>query len=113
MKPILIVYGNLPANGMAIFPFIFIKKAAFANDLVLVNHEKVHLKQQLELLILPFYIAYLFHYVINLFIYKNHYQAYFNIFFEREAYVHEKDLNYLKKRKLFAWTSYFRKSELG
>ncbi len=109
MRPILIVYANLPASGMAIFPFIFVKSKVLANDEVVINHEKIHLKQQLELLILPFYIAYLFHYVINLMIYRNHYQAYLNIVFEREAYVYEKDLNYLKRRRIFAWGSFFKK----
>ena len=104
MKFFLIIFANLPANGMAIFPFIFLKNKSFANNLTLINHEIIHLKQQLELLILPFYIAYLFHYVINLIIYKNHYLAYMNIVFEKEAYQHEKDLDYLNKRPLFAWS---------
>lgn len=30
--------------------------------------------------------------------YKNHYQAYRNISFEREAFTNKKDLDYLKKR---------------
>lgn len=109
MKPILIVYNDLPANGMAIFPFILVKNEALANDTVILNHEKIHLKQQLELLILPFYIAYLLHYVINLIIYKNHYQAYMNIVFEKEAYIHEENLSYLKQRKFFAWRFLFSK----
>lgn len=103
MKFFLIRFANLPANGMALFPFIIVKNESFANNLILINHEKIHLKQQLELLILPFYIAYLVHYVINLMIYKSHYQAYMNIIFEKEAYLHEKDINYLKKRRPFAW----------
>ena len=107
MKAILIVYSNLPANGMAIFPFIIVKSQALIKDKILINHEEIHLKQQLELLILPFYIVYLLHYVINLIIYKNHNQAYLNIVFEKEAYRHEKDVNYLKKRKFFAWVAYF------
>ena len=105
----LIIFAKLPANGMAIFPFILVKNKELANKPILINHEKIHLKQQLELLILPFYIAYLLHYVINLIIYKNHYQAYLNIVFEKEAYVHENDMNYLKKRKIFAWFRYFKK----
>ena len=107
MKAIILVMHNLPANGMAIYPFILVKSDTLKKDLILINHEKIHLKQQLELLILPFYIAYLLHYVINLVIYKNHYEAYLNIVFEKEAYACEKDRTYLKKRRLFAWISYF------
>ena len=107
MKPFVIVYAKLPANGMAIFPFIIIRNKLLVNDPILINHEKIHLKQQLELLILAFYIAYLFHYVINLIIYKNHHKAYLNIVFEKEAFKNEENLDYLKKRRFFAWVNYF------
>ncbi len=109
MKFFLIQFANLPANGMAIFPFIIVKNKSFANNPILINHEKIHLKQQLELLILPFYIAYLVHYVINLMVYKSHYQAYINIVFEKEAYLHEEDINYFKKRRTFAWMGLLRR----
>lgn len=90
---------------MAIFPFIIVKNKSFAENSILINHEKIHLQQQLELLVLPFYIAYVFQYVINLIIYRNHHKAYLNIVFEKEAYLYENDLSYLKRRKLFAWIS--------
>ncbi|HTM99788.1 MAG TPA: hypothetical protein VL088_13625 [Pedobacter sp.] len=108
MKPILIVWPYLPANGMAICPFIFVKSKILANHPVLVNHEKIHIKQQLELLILPFYIAYLLHYVINLIIYQNHQKAYLAIVFEKEAYAKDKNLNYLEERPIFSWISFFK-----
>ncbi|MGF1922554.1 MAG: hypothetical protein ACQUHE_00125 [Bacteroidia bacterium] len=103
MKFFLVVFAKLPAQGMALYPFIIVKHQALAKNAVLLNHEKIHLKQQLELLILPFYIFYLLHYVINLILYKNHHQAYMNIVFEKEAYLNEKDLNYFKQRRVFAW----------
>ena len=108
MKNILVFCTSLPANGMAIFPFIILKERAMASNPILINHEKIHIKQQLELLILPFYIIHLFHYVVNLIIYQNHYKAYLNILFEKEAYRNEEDLDYLKKRRFFAWM--FKKS---
>lgn len=103
MKPWLIVLKRLPANGMAIFPFIILKSEEQKKDAVLLNHEKIHLRQQLELLILPFYVCYLLQYLLNLLRYQNHYLAYFNISFEREAYHFEADLHYLEKRKWFNW----------
>ena len=103
MKPILLICPKLPANGMAIFPFILVKSKLLESNRTLINHERIHHKQQLELLILPFYIFYFFHYVINLIIYKDHYKAYINIIFEKEAYIHEENLDYLKTRKLFSW----------
>ena len=100
--PVLIV-KKLPAAGMAIFPFILLKSAAFKNDLEIINHEKIHLRQQLELLVFPFYILYLLNYLINLIRYKKHNLAYRNIVFEKEAYTHETDLNYLKKGNWYGW----------
>lgn len=103
MRPWLIIFKSLPANAMALFPFILLKNRNQKTDEILINHEKIHLRQQLELLILPFYVFYVLNYLINLLRYKNHYLAYFHISFEREAYQFEKDLNYLSKRKWFTW----------
>jgi len=98
-----IVVPKLSAAAMAIYPFILIKKADYKNDKVLINHEKIHHRQQLELLIIPFYILYFVAYAINLIRYKKHDKAYLNIPFEKEAYVNEKDLDYLSSRKMFGW----------
>jgi hypothetical protein len=94
-------------QGMAIFPFIFVKYRGAKQDVVLINHEKIHLRQQLEMLILPFYICYIGNYLWNLILYKKHYEAYSNICFEREAYEYERDLDYLKKRKIWAFRHFF------
>ena len=107
MRYWLLILPKLPANAMAIFPFILLKKSSQQKDLVLINHEKIHLQQQLELLIIPFYLLYLLNYFINLVKYKNHYQAYYNICFERESYRFEKELEYLSKRKLYNWAKFF------
>lgn len=76
-------------------------------DDVLLNHERIHLKQQLELLILPFYIWYGLEWLVKWCIYKDRYIAYKNISFEREAYFHESNLDYLKKRRIFEFLKYF------
>lgn len=103
MKAPILVIKNLPASGMAIFPFILLKSAHLKKNVEIINHEKIHLRQQLEMLILPFYIFYLFNYLINRLKYGEHYLAYRNIIFEKEAYNHESDLNYLKKGNWFGW----------
>ena len=102
-----LILPKLSANAMAIFPFILLRNKQQKGDKVLINHEKIHLQQQLELLIFPFYFLYLLNYLINLVKYKNHYQAYFNIMFEREAYHAEKELDYLTKRKLYSWINFY------
>jgi hypothetical protein len=59
------------------------------------------LRQQLELLVIPFFIWYFIEYLFRLIQYKKADLAYRNISFEREAYANEKDLEYLKNRPLF------------
>ncbi|KLT64670.1 hypothetical protein [Pedobacter sp. BMA] len=102
MAPIIIV-KRLPAAGMAIFPFILLKSKRYKADKEIINHERIHLRQQLELLILPFYLLYLINYLINLIRFKDHDLAYRNIIFEKEAYQNDSNLNYLKKGNWFGW----------
>lgn len=106
MKYPVVCVPFIPATGMAIFPFILVKRPEIKQHARIINHEYIHLRQQLELFILPFYILYLSHYFINLVRYKNHHQAYLNIVFEREAYQKDFDLNYLNKRKLWSWVRF-------
>lgn len=88
-------------RGISIFPFIIFSDKSSKNNLVLVNHEKIHIRQQLELLIIPFYIWYGIEFLVRYFQCKNWNIAYRNISFEREAYANEKDLHYLKKRSFW------------
>jgi hypothetical protein len=94
----------LPKNVVAItlYPFIVINKNKTINDCV-INHEKIHLRQQIELLILPFYVWYIIEYLLKLIKYKNSDRAYRVISFEKEAYLYEHDLLYLKRRKSFSF----------
>jgi hypothetical protein len=98
-----VVYTKLPANAMALYPFMLFKTKALKADALIINHEKIHFRQQLELLVLPFYLLYLLHYLLNRLKYKDHEQAYFNICFEREAYANDLDLKYLQRRRPYAW----------
>jgi hypothetical protein len=93
----------LPYAAMAFFPFILVQNRAIANDQVFIRHETIHLRQQLELLIIPFYLFYLASYLINFIRFKTHDLAYRNIIFEKEAYLHEGDPAYLKNRRWWAW----------
>lgn len=99
---------NTKINGITLYPFIFIKNPDDKKNKVLINHEKIHLKQQLELFIIFFYIAYVAEYYHHLFKLKNGHKAYLAISFEREAYANEHDLNYLKKRKFWAFWKYLK-----
>jgi hypothetical protein len=102
-----LVWGALPANAMAIYPFMVFKDPKQKNNKVLINHEKIHFCQQLELLILPFYLFYLLNYLINIIRFRNHADAYFNICFEQEAYANDYKPGYLKRRKPYSWLSFW------
>lgn len=97
---------RLKINGIALFPFIFIRKFEDKQNNILINHEKIHLRQQLELLVIFFYIFYILEYYYWLLKLKNKDLAYRRISFEREAYSNESDLNYLKKRKFWSFWKY-------
>lgn len=113
MKPVLI-YSNkilnalswiFPIGGISLFPFIILRneyEGTMYGEQV-VRHETIHFKQAIETLVLGFYIIYVLNYFINIIVYRNLDKAYHNILFEREAYGNEKDKDYLKNRKLFAW----------
>jgi len=71
------------------------------------NHEKIHWPQQLQLLIIFFYIWYLVEWLIRVPI--NGKKAYKNIVFEREAHFNEGNPDYLKTRKFWAFFKYYNK----
>lgn len=92
--------------GLTLWPFIFVKENAYKQDIVLINHEKIHLAQQKELLILPFYIWYVGEWLVRTILYLDSYRAYKNISFEREAYAKEQDLGYTQRRKSYGFLNY-------
>ena len=93
-------------RGITLFPFIFLLRKEDKRNGVLVNHEKIHIRQQLELLVLPFFIWYGIEFLIRRVQFKNWSRAYRNISFEREAYENEKDLDYLKRRSFWSFFKY-------
>ena len=109
-SPLIIIRKSLYMRGMALYPFIILRDKKFLEDRVIMNHERIHHRQEVELLIVPFYILYLINYFINRMKYPTRYEAYRNIIFEREAYDNETDFNYLKKRKWFSSFRYWKKN---
>ena len=93
-------------RGLTTFPFVFLRNKSLKGNPELINHENIHLRQQLELLIIPFYLWYTTEFLIRYVQYKKWYLAYMNISFEREAYTKEKDLLYLKKRPFWGFLKY-------
>lgn len=108
----IIIRNNIiPFQGykaITIWPFIFVRRSAwYSNDTD--RHERIHGRQQLEMLLLLFYLWYGVEYIIRLAIMRDTKQAYRSISFEQEAYANERDEQYLKHRRPYAWLMYLRK----
>ena len=87
---------------MALWPFIITKLPRRELGHTLINHERIHGRQQLECLILFFYLLYFGEFLFHLVRGLNSRDAYMAISFEKEAYGHEAEPDYLKKRKPYA-----------
>lgn len=106
---ILIVSSKLLSGkfkGISLWPFVILQNKYLKADRYFINHEKIHLRQQLELLVLFFYIWYAIEFFVRYLDCKDGMLAYRNISFEREAYRRESDLNYLKKRSFWAFRKF-------
>lgn len=105
----IIIRNNIiPFKGFAainICGILFVRNSTKVTDIML-NHERIHTKQIIECLVIPFYLIYLINYIVNLCIYKNTNAAYRNIMFEREAYANEHNLNYNNERRWYSWNNY-------
>lgn len=132
-----IIYNNIiPWKGfqaITIWPVIFARTFAKYLRGDVINHESIHLKQQFEVLVVSvavdlslilglhlswwwmvvaplfYYIWYCIEYVIRTVLYSSSKSGYRNISFEQEAFMNEKDFNYLKERDAFAWLKYIGK----
>lgn len=94
--------------GITIFPFVILRNKNLKNDNVLLYHERIHLKQQLEMLVVFFFVWYGIEFLIRFIKHKNRFIAYRNISFEREAYANERDFKYLENRTWLAFLKYLK-----
>ena len=85
---------------------LFVHPGVYLSD-ELMNHERIHTAQQREMLFVFFYLAYLMEWLVRLPMRGN---AYRNISFEREAYSNQRDLNYLRHRRFYAWRHYMKRN---
>lgn len=97
-------------GGITLWPYIVLREkynsSAYYKRLAerIINHESIHIRQQQEMLVIPFYLWYGIEWFLKLFKYGA--KAYNNISFEREAHSNDENLNYLKERKFWAWIKY-------
>nr|WP_026451253.1 hypothetical protein [Aequorivita capsosiphonis] len=92
--------------GISLWPFVVLKHHYLKEDTVFLNHEGIHLRQQLELLLIFFYLWYSVEFLFRWVQYRNRNQAYRNISFEREAYQNEENPKYLKTRQFYGFLKY-------
>jgi hypothetical protein len=87
-------------KAIALWPFV-LYKGLYPTEQTL-NHEKIHLRQQIELLLIVFYALYIIFLL---------YYGYRNNPFEREAYTNDHDKLYIKKRKIFNWVNFIKNEQ--
>ena len=99
-----VIYNKvIPINGykcVNLFGVLFVRGGCTmtATDY---NHEAIHTTQMKELLYVPFYLLYVLEWLWYLIRLRDTRAAYRAISFEREAYAHEGEADYLKTRKKF------------
>lgn len=97
----------LPFPGflaISLFGIVFVRKKEWGESTEkyrrkVLNHEAIHTAQMKELLYVGFYILYLLEWIYRIIV--DTHSAYRRISFEREAYMHQSDDNYLNDRKAF------------
>ncbi|AZQ45186.1 hypothetical protein EJ995_06095 [Nonlabens ponticola] len=96
----------LNIDGITLYPFVLLREREMSHDKQLINHEYIHLRQQLELLIIPFYLWYILEY-LALRLKYSHRTAYRNIVFEKEAYSMDTNQEYLESRSIWAFVKFY------
>lgn len=97
----------VPFRGFAainLLGVLFVRPGVYLSS-ELMNHERIHSAQMREMLWMPFYVWYLVEWLCRL---PRRGSAYRNISFEREAYAHQRDPQYLQRRRHYAWLHYLR-----
>lgn len=96
------LFFNEQYNAIALYPFIILKKDELKTDQRLIRHEQIHLRQQIEMLVIFFYLWYLIEFLGRILTNSSIDKAYRAISFEKEAYEKESDALYLKRRGFWA-----------
>lgn len=98
-----VIYNNIipfpEFKAINILGIVFARKGSFLSEKQKI-HEAIHTVQMKEMGYIIFYFWYYLEWTIKLFLYKD---ANSNISFEREAYSNQEDVEYLTKRKRYAW----------
>ena len=95
-------------DGINLFGTVFVQRRWGKFLPYEVNHEMIHSYQQWELTYLLFYTLYVLEFLVRLVQCRwDTDRAYRSISFEREAFAHERDFQYLRHRRPFAWLRFW------
>lgn len=96
------------ARAVTVFPFIFVR----SNEEIvpwIINHERIHIRQQLELLFIGTMLLHIVEILYSLVVLRlPWYQAYLWSSVEQEAFLNQNNLDYLKNRKPFTQLWYLK-----
>lgn len=95
----------IKVQAIMLWPFIFVK-SDLAQNRILINHERIHVAQAKEMLVIFFYVWYIIEWFVRFLRYWNFQKAYLDISFEREAYRNQNNLRYLENRQFWTWLKY-------
>ena len=94
------------AMAITVYPFIFVRNDTKGNA-NLIRHEVIHIRQQLELLIIGALLLSLIEYLYARYVKKlNAQQAYYYTALEQEAHINAKNKNYLLQRMPYEMFKY-------
>lgn len=94
-------------NAMCVWPILFIKPGTDLSGCgITLNHERIHARQQLEMLWLFFFLWYGVEFIVRLVQHRDRHKAYLALSHEKEAFNNDEDLDYLGRRKAYAWMRY-------
>lgn len=94
-------------EAINLFGFVFVRKCIILDD-QMKRHEAIHTEQMKYMGYVFFYLWYGIEWLVRLIQYQNTQKAYFNISFEREAYINDKQIDYTRIRSPYAWTRYLK-----
>lgn len=92
----------MPIEAITLWPYILFTNKS--SDSSVLRHEKIHIAQYNECLVVGFLILYLWDYLVSRCRGLDHYDAYMGIRFEQEAYQWDADKGH--KRKRYDWVKF-------
>lgn len=97
------IFAPFKIGGITLFPFIIVRSDVKERT---IRHEKIHIEQYKETLVIGFLFIYLQDFLHGLIEYGDRKKAYKRIRFEQEAYYGAKEPIYLDIRSRFSWMKY-------